>query len=74
MDSFSITKAPLTSECVAETYKMRGCPYSRPENVEGAQDIASNLHRFSVTLLPTPFLWTPEHSEEWEASLCLFHY
>jgi hypothetical protein len=31
--SFSTTKAPLTAECVAETYKMRGCPYSGLDSV-----------------------------------------
>jgi hypothetical protein len=30
---FSMTKAPLTVECVAETYKMRGYPYSRLDSV-----------------------------------------
>jgi hypothetical protein len=31
--SFSTTRAPLTAEYVAETYKMRGCPYSGLESI-----------------------------------------
>jgi hypothetical protein len=31
--SFSTTSAPLTAECVAEMYKMSGCPYSGLDSV-----------------------------------------
>jgi hypothetical protein len=31
--SFSTIRAPLTGECIVETYKMRGCPYSGLEGV-----------------------------------------
>jgi hypothetical protein len=31
--SFSTTKAPLTAECMVETYKMRGYPYSGVDSV-----------------------------------------
>jgi hypothetical protein len=33
MTSFSTTKAPLTSESVVETERMRGFPYSRIDSV-----------------------------------------
>jgi hypothetical protein len=31
--SILTTRAPLTTECVAEAYNMRGCPCSRLDNV-----------------------------------------